>query len=99
MGTYNGQIENSWEQHGWIRHELYKDMIHVFFAMAWLPSAKLAMLNIKRFLKELEMKEVDVGKTSEDVSHHNTNFGLDDPVAHLQEEKSLCEYNLFMDMV
>ncbi|KAJ3312358.1 hypothetical protein HDU76_002901 [Blyttiomyces sp. JEL0837] len=39
---------------GYVRHELYKDMIHVFVAMAWLPMAKLAMDNVKRFVGEVE---------------------------------------------
>jgi acetyl esterase/lipase len=44
-----------------VRHEMYKDMVHVFLAMQWLPISDIAMKNVRRFIYELEdMDAVDL---------------------------------------
>lgn len=42
---------------GWVRHELYKDMVHVFQAGTWLPSAQLAQKYLVNFL--IQVFELD----------------------------------------
>ncbi|KAJ3012622.1 hypothetical protein HKX48_006184 [Thoreauomyces humboldtii] len=38
---------------GWIRHELYPDMVHVFVAMKWLKESATAIGRINTFLAEV----------------------------------------------
>ncbi|TPX58721.1 hypothetical protein PhCBS80983_g02956 [Powellomyces hirtus] len=39
---------------GWVRHELYQDMVHVFIAVGFLKESTTALTRINRFLEELD---------------------------------------------
>ncbi|KAI8817708.1 Alpha/Beta hydrolase protein [Fimicolochytrium jonesii] len=41
--------------HGWVRHEMFTDMVHVWIMMGWLKESTSAMARINRFLDELEV--------------------------------------------
>ncbi|KAI8838119.1 hypothetical protein BC829DRAFT_404615 [Chytridium lagenaria] len=59
--AYKYHTSNTHQRRGksWVRHEMYKDMVHVFMAA-------VALRNVRRFLCELEEEEVgwEVGKTA-----------------------------------
>lgn len=58
-----------------IRHEEYKDMVHVFQAMSWLPISALAMKHINHFISEMEAIYDDndcfADDDNEDHQHHH----------------------------
>ena len=54
-----------------IRHEEYKDMVHVFQAMSWLPISTLAMRHINRFISEMEAIYDDEEDEDDNNNHHH----------------------------
>ncbi|TPX66344.1 hypothetical protein SpCBS45565_g04527 [Spizellomyces sp. 'palustris'] len=52
--TQNTGHPNNQAHKSWVRHELYKDMVHVFQAMSWLETSKVALENVRRFVWEIE---------------------------------------------
>ncbi|TPX30295.1 hypothetical protein SmJEL517_g06118 [Synchytrium microbalum] len=68
---------------GFVRHELYRDMPHVFQAFLWLPSARCAIRNIANFIRSLDSP-----------SYSGSHDGVMDmmcPDAHLAENRDVQE--------
>jgi acetyl esterase/lipase len=57
---YKKQNQNSY--HSWARHELYKDMVHVFQAVPSFSAAKVALKNIGFFIEEVLSDRENVSK-------------------------------------
>ncbi|KAI9328614.1 hypothetical protein BDR26DRAFT_873738 [Obelidium mucronatum] len=49
-----------------VRHEMYRDMVHVWVLLGWLPQAKLAVSNAGKFLRHLEQGDTVCDYASED---------------------------------
>ncbi|KAJ3177519.1 hypothetical protein HK101_010217 [Irineochytrium annulatum] len=88
---------------GFVRHEMYKDMVHVFMALAWLPQAKLALKNISGFIAEMEEIDESVGVGRADWEEGLVNAstrGYPAKQAKLsKEEGEMVELNMHLRML
>ncbi|KAJ3117489.1 hypothetical protein HDU96_006583 [Phlyctochytrium bullatum] len=78
---------------GFVRHEMYADMVHVFHAFAWLPQARLALKNMRRFVCELEDAECAEATVDWEVGRFPTKGYPDHHEPLAEEEAKMVSLN------
>ncbi|KAI9098631.1 hypothetical protein DFS34DRAFT_618262 [Phlyctochytrium arcticum] len=53
--------------HHFVRHELYRDMVHVFQAMTWLEASRVALASVRQFIEDVDMGRIMTGGEVEGV--------------------------------